>query len=416
MSGTIQVACCRGCGGPLETDLADLGTMPLANRLVDPADAAAIEPAYPLRARVCSRCMLVQLDVTVPPERLFGEYVYFSSTSKAWVEHARHFVDEAARRFGLDRDSLVVEIASNDGYLLRHVVERGIPALGIEPAANVAAEARRRGVPTEQRFFSRRTAEDLVGRGLKASMIVANNVLAHVPGLVDFLAGVALLLAPEGVFVAEFPHLRELIAGDQFDTIYHEHVFYLSLLALEPLLRAAGLSLFDVERLPTHGGSLRIFAARTDRRRPESGRLAAVRSLERDAGLDRLQTYAAFGERIEPVRRSLRGFLAGARARGRGVMAFGAAAKGITLLNYCGVTRRDIPAIVDETPAKQGKLIPGSHIPIVGLDQLAAQRPDFVLILPWNHKDEIAAKLRRLRGWSGELVLPVPRTEVLAAA
>ncbi len=415
MSGFAPAEHCRGCGGPLETDLIDLGAMPLANRLLDPDDPRP-EPRYPLRVQVCGRCFLAQLDGTVPPEELFSDYVYFSSTSRAWVEHAGRFVDDAAARFGLGPDSLVVEIASNDGYLLRHVVARGIPALGIEPAANVAEAARRQGIPTESRFFSLATARDLAGQGRRAAMIVANNVLAHAPVLPDFLAGVALLLRPDGVFTAEFPHLRELIAHRQFDTIYHEHVFYLSLLALEPMLDAAGLRLFDVEQWPTHGGSLRIFAARAERPRPESDRLAALRALERQAGLDRLATYAAFGRHIAPIRRSLTGFLASARAEAKRVMAFGAAAKGITLLNYCGVTTREIAAVIDETPAKIGKLIPGCRIPILGLDRLAAERPDYVLILPWNHKTEIATKLARLPGWNARLVLPVPRTEVLAAA
>jgi SAM-dependent methyltransferase len=387
--------------------------MPLANRLIDAASAGEVEARYPLHVRVCEHCLLAQHDVDIDPAVLFGDYVYFSSISSAWVEHARRLVDRAIDRFALDNRHLVVEIASNDGYLLRHVVDRGIPALGIEPAANVAEVARARGVPTESRFFSLAVAGDLVRRGQRASLIVANNVLAHVPNPNDFLAGVALLLRSGGSFIAEVPHLLALIEGAQLDTIYHEHFSYLSLRALEPMLRRAGLRAIDVERLPTHGGSLRVVAARADDARPEGLSVADARSAEDMAGLGRPATYAAFAAKADPLRRSLRRFLADARAAGKRVAAFGAAAKGVTLLNYCGVTAADISFVVDETPAKIGKLLPGCRIPIVGLDRLAAERPDFVLILPWNHKQEIAAKLAHVRTWGGRLAVPVPRTEIL---
>jgi SAM-dependent methyltransferase len=388
--------------------------MPLANRLIHAGSAGEVEPSYPLHVRVCEHCLLVQHDVDIDPAVLFGDYVYFSSISSAWVEHARRLVDQAVDRFALDSRHLVVEIASNDGYLLRHVVDRGIPALGIEPAANVAEVARARGVPTESRFFSLATARNLLRRGKRASLIVANNVLAHVPQPSDFLAGVALLLTSGGSFIAEFPHLLALIEGAQLDTIYHEHFCYLSLRALEPMLRRARLRVIDVERLPTHGGSLRVVATRWDDTRPESPSVAEARSAEDAAGLGRLATYAAFAAKAEPRGRSLRRFLADANAAGKRVAAFGAAAKGVTLLNYCGVTAADIAFVVDETPAKIGKLLPGCRIPVVGLDRLAAERPDFVLILPWNHKQEIAAKLAHVRAWGGRLAVPVPRTEILA--
>lgn len=408
-----RITQCRSCGGPLKASLLDLGRMPLANRLLDPAAACAEEPTYPLHVRVCGDCLLAQHDLAIDPKILFSDYVYFSSMSQAWVAHARELVDRAVRRFDLGADDLVVEIASNDGYLLRHVVERGIPTLGIEPAANIAEAARAAGVPTECRFFSLATARDLMRERRPASLAIANNVLAHVPQLNDFLAGVALLLEPGGVFIAEFPHLLELMQSTELDTVYHEHFFYLSLLALEPALARAGLRLFDVERLPTHGGSLRIFAGHAAGQRQEMPGVAEVRAVEKAAGLDRLETYAGFAAKAEPVRHSLRRFLAEARAQGKRVAGFGAAAKGTTLLNYCGATAADLAFVVDQTPAKIGKLLPGCRIPVVGLDRLEADHPDVILILPWNHKDEIVAKLRFARDWGCRFAVAVPFTTLL---
>ena len=404
---------CRSCRGPLSTSLLDLGRMPLANRLLDPAAACAEEPTYPLHVRVCGDCLLAQHDLAITPEILFSDYVYFSSMSQAWVAHAHELVDRAVARFNLTADDFVVEIASNDGYLLRHVVERGIPALGIEPAANVAEAARAAGVPTDCRFFSLATARALVRKRRPATLVIANNVLAHVPRLNDFLAGVAVLLKPGGTFIAEFPHLLELMRSTELDTVYHEHFFYFSLRALEPALARAGLQLFDVERLPTHGGSLRIFAGHAAQKRPQMPGVAEVRAAEDVAGLDRLETYAGFAAKAEPVRRSLRRFLAEARAAGKRVAGFGAAAKGTTLLNYCGATAADLAFVVDQTPAKIGKLLPGCRIPVVGLDRLHAEHPDLILILPWNHKDEIVAKLRFARDWGCRFAVAVPFTTLL---
>lgn len=405
---------CRFCGTALRQRFADLGTMPLANAYVPPERRDEPEPSYPLRAWVCSDCRLVQADAFVPPEDIFSDYAYFSSYSDSWVEHARRFTEIARRRFGLDAGSQVIEVASNDGYLLRHFVAAGVPALGIEPAANVAAVARAAGVPTEARFFGIDTADDLVARGLAADLVVGNNVLAHVPDINDFVGGLARVLKPDGVVSVEFPHLLRMIEEVQFDTIYHEHFYYLSLLAVERVFAAHGLKVFDVEELPTHGGSLRVLAARTgSAAHVEAPGLAKVRGDERAAGLDGDAVYAGFQERLAPIRDGLVAFLAAARRERKTVAAYGAAAKGNTLLNFCGVTTEAIDYVVDRNPHKQGRALPGSRLPIYPPERLPETKPDFVLILPWNIKEEVVASNAVVREWGGRFVVAVPELTVL---
>jgi len=407
---------CRFCKAPLVHTFLDLGRQPLANSYLT-ADqlAAGTEAAYPLHVRVCHRCFLVQADDAVPPGAIFdADYAYFSSYSTTWVEHARRYAAAMAERFGLGPESLVVEVASNDGYLLQHFVEMDIPVLGIEPAANTARAAIARGVPTEVTFFGEQAARALAARGYEADLMAANNVLAHVPDIGQFVAGFRELLKDEGVLTFEFPHLLNLIEKVQFDTIYHEHFSYLSLLAVEQVLRANGLRPFDVERLATHGGSLRLFCCHMGSGHEETGALAALRTAERAAGLDRIDTYAGFAPRVEAVRDSFRTFLAAENAAGRRIAAYGAAAKGNTFLNYCAATPADIVAVFDASPAKQGRFLPGSHLPILAPDAVREIRPDDLLILPWNLKDEIMAQMGFIADWGGRFVTASPETKVVS--
>jgi SAM-dependent methyltransferase len=405
---------CNFCGTELNDTFVDLGAMALANSYLDDADLAKPEPRYPLHARVCRSCFLVQVEPAVPAEEIFSDYAYFSSYSESWVAHARAYASMAASRFGLGPDSLVAEVASNDGYLLKHFVAAGIPVLGIEPAANVAKVAEENGVRSEVAFFGKETAERLRARGLAADLMAANNVLAHVPDLNDFVGGFPILLKPDGVLTFEFPHLLNLINEVQFDTIYHEHFSYLSLLAVEKILAAHGMAVFDVEELPTHGGSLRVYARHADCARHADGPgLGAVRRKEKDAALDQPGAYAGFEPRVVAVREALLNFLRTARDEGKTVAAYGAAAKGNTLLNYCGVGADLIPFVVDRSPAKQGHYLPGSHIPIFGPEKIAAEKPDYVLILPWNLRDEIMAEMAHVLGWGGRFVTAIPELRIL---
>jgi SAM-dependent methyltransferase len=406
---------CRSCRAPLTHIFLDLGSQPLANSYPTPDDVAAgPEAVFPLKVRVCARCFLVQADDAVPAEAIFGgDYAYFSSYSATWVEHARRYALAMVERFNLGPESLVVEVASNDGYLLQHFVALDVPVLGIEPSGNTADAARARGVPTEALFFNLATASKLAARGVQADLIAANNVLAHVPDLPSFIAGFPQVLKAEGVLTFEFPHLLNLIDEVQFDTIYHEHFSYLSLLALEPVLNANGLRPFDAERLPTHGGSLRLFCVHVGSMREETQALADLRQAERSGGLQRLATYEGFPSRVEAVRDSFLQFLAGAKADGRKVAAYGAAAKGVTFLNTCGVGVEDILAVFDDNPVKQGRLMPGSHVPILAPDQLGEMRPDYVVILPWNLREEIARRFAGISAWGGRFVLGRPTTQVL---
>jgi SAM-dependent methyltransferase len=407
---------CRFCGAaPLESFL-DLGSTPLANSYLTKEQLAQPEPRYPLQARLCPRCLLVQVPAVVPAEAIFGDYAYFSSYAASWVEHAARYAAMARARFALGPQSQVVEVASNDGYLLRHFVETGISVLGIEPAANVAAAAIQIGVPTEVAFFGRATAERLLQRGFAADLLAANNVLAHVPDINDFVAGLALLLKPAGVLTVEFPHLLRLMREVQFDTIYHEHYCYFSLLAVEKIFAAHGLSLFDVEELSTHGGSLRLYGRRSDgAARAEGAGLARVRALEAAEGMDKLASYRGFQPRVETIKRALLAFLQAAKRDGKQVVAYGAAAKGNTLLNFCGIGPELIAYVADFNPHKQGKYLPGSHIPIVAPDRIVETKPDYVLILPWNLEAEIRRQMADVARWGGRFVTAIPEIHVLEA-
>lgn len=405
---------CRFCGETLRTSFADLGETPLANSYLENADANTADPRYPLHARVCNACFLVQVEDVVPAEEIFSDYAYFSSFSTSWVAHAEAYTKMATERFDLGPSSSVVEVASNDGYLLQHFVKVGIPVLGIEPAANVAKVAESNGVPTIASFFGLGLAKSLRSEGTRADLLLGNNVLAHVPDLNDFVAGLAHLLSEDGVLTMEFPHLARLIEDAQFDTIYHEHFSYFSLLVVEKAFARHGLQLFDVEELPTHGGSLRIFAARSDGdARPEGALLAKVRAEEAAMALDNVESYAGFQARVEAIRDGLLAFLTQARKDGKSVAAYGAAAKGNTLLNYCGVGASQIDFVADVSDQKQGKFLPGSRIPIVAPAQLRDRQPDFVLILPWNLKREITTAHDYIADWGGQFVVAVPELTFL---
>jgi SAM-dependent methyltransferase len=406
---------CRFCRTPLTHTFVDLGDQPLANSYLTADElAAGSERVFPLHARVCSNCFLVQVDDVVPADAIFDAgYAYFSSYSASWVEHARRYAEAMTARFGLGPDSLVVEVASNDGYLLQHFLAKDIPVLGVEPTANTAEAARAKGIPTEVVFFGEASGRDLAARVGRADLMAANNVLAHVPDISDFVAGFREVLKDEGVLTFEFPHLLNLIEKVQFDTIYHEHFSYLSLLAVEQVLRANGLRPFDVELLTTHGGSLRLFVCHAGSGREETQALRALRQREAEAGLGRIETYAGFTPRVEAVRASFRAFLDKAKAEGKRVAAYGAAAKGNTFLNYARATPKDIEAAFDANPAKQGRYLPGSHVPILSPAEVATVKPDYLLILPWNLKDEIMGQMAHIRDWGGQFVTASPETKVV---
>jgi SAM-dependent methyltransferase len=375
---------------------------------------AAMEPFYPLHAKVCESCLLVQLEAFVTAADIFSEYAYFSSYSDSWVAHAAKYVQTAIERFGLDENNLVVELASNDGYLLQHVVRRGIPALGIEPAANVAAVARDQGIETIVEFFGRELASRLAADGRTADLVVANNVMAHVPDLNDFVGGISIVLAPEGVATIEVPHLLRLVESNQFDTIYHEHFSYFSLLTARKVLAAHGLELFDVDELKSHGGSLRLYAQRADTGRMSvSPQVDELAERERDLGFDTLDGHLSFSGQVHETKWRLLDFLIARRREGKRVVGYGAPGKGNTLLNFCGIRTDLLDYTVDRNPYKQGMFLPGTHIPIKHPDALEQDRPDYILILPWNLKDEIVAQLAYAREWGAEFVIPIPEVQVL---
>jgi SAM-dependent methyltransferase len=405
---------CRFCGAPLSHVFVDLGASPLANSYLEPADLRKAERFYPLCVYVCGECLLVQLPEEERPEEIFSDYAYFSSYSESWLRHAREYAEAMIGRFGLGPTHHVVEVASNDGYLLRWFMERGIPVFGIEPAANVAVAAEAAGIPTLVKFFGAETARQLADRGTRADLLVGNNVLAHVPDLNDFVAGLAILLAEGGVLTMEFPHLLRLMEEDQFDTIYHEHYSYFSFTAVRRVFSAHGLTLFDVEELPTHGGSLRIYARHDrDDAKPVGDRVQNLLAREEAAGLASIDAYRSFTERVERVKRGLLRFLIQAKEEGKTVAAYGAPAKGNTLLNYCGIRTDFLDYTVDRSPHKQGRYLPGSRIPIHAPDRLRETRPDYVLILPWNLKEEIVEQMADVRSWGGKFVVAIPEVEVL---
>lgn len=409
------VPACRFCRSPLTQTFLDLGEQPLANSYLTKAQLdAGTEGFYPLHTRVCGTCFLVQADDPVAADAIFDEgYAYFSSYSESWVAHAKRYADAMTQRWGLGPDSLVIEVASNDGYLLQHFKATGIPVLGVEPTANTAEVAVEKGVPTEVMFFNEETAKDLAARGVAADLMAGNNVLAHVPDINGFVAGFQHVLKPQGVLTFEFPHLLNLIELVQFDTIYHEHYSYLSLVAVEKVLRANGLRPFDVELLPTHGGSLRLFCCHDGASHQETPALKTLRAREHAAGLDTLAAYEGFTARVEAVRASFLAFLDQADKEKRKVAAYGAAAKGNTFLNYCAVTKTDIVAAFDANPHKQDRFLPGSHVPIHAPAKIAEIKPDYIVILPWNLKDEIMGQLSYVKDWGGQFVVASPETRVV---
>ncbi len=412
--GPVGMPTCRFCSAPLRHTFVDLGMSPLCESYVPPERLGAMEAFYPLHARVCEQCLLVQLEEFVAPEQIFSEYAYFSSYSDSWVAHAREYVESVVERFGLGPGSQVVELASNDGYLLQHVVERGIPALGVEPAANVAEVARERGVETVVEFFGRELASTLVAQGRQADLLVANNVFAHVPDLNDFAGGMERVLAPGGVITIEFPHLARLIEANQFDTIYHEHFSYFSFLSARTVLRAHGLEVFDVDELPTHGGSLRVYAQRSEGDgHPISSRVAELARREHELELDRLEGHLGFAPRVTETKWRLLEFLIECRQEGMRVAGYGAPGKGNTLLNYCGIRTDLLEFTVDRNPYKQGQFLPGTRIPIHAPEELERARPDFILILPWNLTDEIVGQLSHLRDRGAHFVVPIPEVRVI---
>jgi SAM-dependent methyltransferase len=410
----MRAGCCRFCGASLRHTFVDLGMSPLANTYITPAQLNQMEPFYPLHVYVCERCFLVQLEEFASPEHIFRDYAYFASYSDTWLRHAQLYVEMAIERFGLDAHSQVVEIASNDGYLLQYFIAKGIPVLGIEPAANVAETAIQKGIPTCVEFFGTDTARRLGAEGLQADLIVGNNVLAHVPNLNDFVRGLKLLLQPNGVITLEFPHLLCLMAENQFDTIYHEHFSYFSFSTVEQIFATHGLTLFDVEELPTHGGSLRIYAGHADDAgTTRAPRVADLNAREEAAGLTCLDSYLAYNECVKETKRKLLTFLMAAKRAGKCIVGYGAAAKGNTLLNYCGIRSDFIDYTVDRSPHKQGRFLPGTHLPIYHPDKIKETRPDFLLILPWNLVDEITEQMGYIREWGGQFVVPIPEARVI---
>jgi 2-polyprenyl-3-methyl-5-hydroxy-6-metoxy-1,4-benzoquinol methylase len=405
---------CRFCSTPLKHTFVDLGMSPLCESYLSREQLNRMEPFYPLHVQVCDQCFLVQLEEYVSAKDIFTEYAYFSSYSDTWVKHAADYVDMITRRLNLGQASFAVELASNDGYLLQNFVEKGIPTLGIEPAANIAKVANNKGVPTLVKFFGRRTAEGLVAEGRQADLVIGNNVLAQVPDLNDFVAGIKTLLKPHGVATLEFPHLVRLMEENQYDTIYHEHFSYFSFITAEKIFAAHGMTLFDVEALTTHGGSLRIYARHADdNSKAVSQSVTDLRKSEFSLGIDRMETYATFSEKVKESKRTLLDFLIRARREGKRVAGYGAPGKGNTLLNYCGIRTDFIDYTVDRNPYKQGKFLPGTHIPIYSPERIFETKPDYVLILPWNFKAEIIKQLAGIREWGGKFVVPIPRVEVV---
>ena len=404
---------CRSCGTTLEHTFVDLGMSPLANSYLKPEQLNRMEPFYPLHVYVCVKCLLVQLEQFSTPHEIFSDYAYFSSFSDSWLAHAKAYVDMIADRFRLDHSSKVVEIASNDGYLLQNFVARGIFVLGVEPAANVAEVAKKKGVNTKVAFFGEKTALDLTTEGWDADLIIGNNVLAHVPDLNDFVKGLKVLLKPTGLITMEFPHLLQLMEQNQFDTIYHEHFSYFSFHAVEQVFARHGMKLFDVEELPTHGGSLRIYACHDqDASKPIGTRARELKSREEAIGFGRLNHYLSFGPQVEATKRKLLSFLISARQEGKRVVGYGAPAKGNTLLNYCGVRTDLIDYTVDRSPHKQGHFLPGVHIPIYGPEKVREACPDYLLILPWNLREEVMQQMAFIRDWGGKFVVPIPEVKV----
>jgi SAM-dependent methyltransferase len=405
---------CAFCATPLRTTFVDLGMGPLVDAYVKPTELDRMDPFLPLHAYVCEACFLVQLPEAASPEEMFGDYPYFSSVSASWLEHARRYVEQVVPRFGLGPGSRVIEIASNDGYLLQYLKEKGIPVLGIEPARNVAAVAVKKGIPTVAKFFGVATAEEVLREHGPADLLLGNNVMAHVPDRNDFVAGMKRLLAPRGVITMEFPHLMRTMAGNQFDQVFHEHFSYLSFLTIGRIFARHGLELFDVEELPTHGGSIRIYARHAeDASRPTLPAVEELRSRERAFGLEDLATYERFSEKVRETKFKLLEFLIRAKREGKRIAAYGAPGKGATLLNYCGIRGDMLDYIVDRSPYKQGLYMPGVRLPIYAPEKIRETRPDYVLILTWNLRDEVMQQMAHIREWGGRFVVPIPEVHVV---
>ncbi|MEO7725129.1 MAG: class I SAM-dependent methyltransferase [Chthoniobacterales bacterium] len=404
---------CRFCHEPLRETFVDLGMSPLCESYIDVTQLSAPESFYPLHCFVCERCFLVQLPEHVGAREIFEEYAYFSSYSDSWLAHASRYVEEISSRLELGPQSSVMEVASNDGYLLQYFKAKGIPALGIEPAKNVAQVAIRKGIPTITSFFGQRLARELASGGKQADLLLGNNVLAHVPDINDFVSGLKLLLRPQGVITMEFPHLVRLVEEKQFDTIYHEHFSYFSFTTVEKIFAHHGLVLFDVEELATHGGSLRIYACHSeDETKPISPRAVALKASENKWGISQVETYRAFGKEVEAVKYNILQFLIQAKAAGKSVAGYGAPGKGNTLLNYCGIRTDFLDYTVDRNPYKQGKYTPGTRIPIYPPERIRETKPDFLFLLPWNLKDEIIAQNAFIRDWGGRFVVPIPEVQI----
>jgi SAM-dependent methyltransferase len=404
---------CRLCNRPLETTFIDLGMSPLCESFLTAEQINQMELYYPLHALVCSECFLVQLQEYVKPERIFDEYAYFSSYSTTWVEHARYYCEMIKARLGLDSKSLVLEIASNDGYLLQHFPPLGISVIGIEPAGNVAKAAQAKNIPTLVKFFGLTLARELASEGRRADLVIGNNVLAQVPDLNDFAAGLAEVVAPNGVITLEFPHLERLITENQFDTVYHEHFSYFSLVTIDRLTRKHGLRVFDVEQLPTHGGSLRVYLCRADSSHATSPNVDALLAHEREVGLEDITSYTRFSTRVYHTKRELLSFLIECKEKGAKLCGYGAPGKGNTLLNYCGIGTDFLDFTVDRNPYKHGRFTPGMHIPIYPVSAIGEARPDYLLVLPWNLKREIVEQMRYVGDWGCKIVVPIPAVEVI---
>lgn len=404
---------CRFCNQPLTEVFADLGSSPLANSYLPSEQMAQMEPFYPLCAYVCSSCFLVQLPMFETAQAIFSDYAYFSSYSDSWLQHAREYVAMMMDRFGFDRTSQVIEIASNDGYLLQYFKERGVPVLGVEPARNVAEAAIAAQIPTMTEFFGRDTAGKMAAEAQMADLLIGNNVLAHVPDLNDFVAGMKIVLKPDGLFTMEFPHLLRLMEENQFDTIYHEHFSYYSFMTVNAVFESHGLKIFDVEQIPTHGGSLRIFGCHAEQgHRNVTDRAQDLLADEKAHGLDKLETYRRFNDKVKKTKRAIMKFMIEVIEQGHSIVGYGAPAKGNTLLNYCGIRVDMLPYTVDRSPHKQNHFLPGTRIPIFAPEKIAEDKPDFVLILPWNIKDEIMEQMSMIQGWGGRFVTFIPQVQV----
>ncbi|MEW6380708.1 MAG: class I SAM-dependent methyltransferase [bacterium] len=406
---------CRFCAQPLRYSFVDLGMSPLSNAYLKEENLQDMERFYPLHAYVCESCFLVQLEEFESPENIFREYAYLSSYSDTWLKHAQNYTELMIQRFGLNPPQLVVELASNDGYLLQYFREKGFTVLGVEPAVNAARVAEEKGIPTVTGFFGAKAARELTEEGKQADLLVGNNVLAHVPDLNDFVEGMNIILKPAGVITLEFPHLVQLMAGRQFDTIYHEHFSYFSFTTVEKVFDAHGLTLFDVEELPTHGGSLRIYARhKEDTSRSLTERVAGLKRREEAFGIADLNTYQNFAERVKETKRKILDFFISVKGEGKRIAGYGAPAKGNTLLNYCGIGTDFLDYTVDRSPHKQGHFLPGTHIPVEHPDKVRETKPDYLVILPWNLKDEIMTQMNSIRDWGGKFVVLIPEVEVIS--